>query len=281
MYGVGGLVGSLLVGLVARGRRVARLFIAGAALHDLGVVLLAVSPAGPGTLWLPFVCIAVVGMADVAVQVTGTTIVQAAPRDMLGRAFTAFEAALVAAMLVGALAAGPLLTLVGPRGATLAFALVGGVLLLLSLPRLRPLEDVLGVRMFLRGVPMLAGLPRPLLDELASLFEPGSFPAGERIVREGEPGDQLYIIRKGEVEVMVDGQVVRRLGPSGYFGEIALLHRVPRTASVRACSPLELYTLNRADFQTLLHRAGDLEPRLVQEANTRYLYAPTSPLLHH
>ena len=278
LYGVGGLIGSLLVGFVVRGRRVAPLFLAGAVFHALGVVLLALSPVGPA----PFVCIALVGMADVAVQVTATTIVQAAaPRDMLGRAFTAFESALVAAMLVGALGAGPLLQLVGPRGATLAFALAGALLLLLALPRLRSLEDALGVRAFLRGVPLLTDLPRPLLDELAPLFEAVHVPAGEPVVREGEPGDRLYIIRRWEVEASVGGQVVRRLGPAGYFGEVALLHRVPRTASVRACAPLDLFSLDGAVFQTLLHRSGDLHPRLVRDADARYLYAPTSPLLHH
>lgn len=278
VYGVGGLVGGLIVGVAVRGRRIARLFIAGTALHCLGVVLLAISPVG----LLAFACIALVGIADVTAQVSGTTIVQAAsPRDTLGRAFTAFEATLVGAMLTGALIAGPLVKLTGPRVATLFFALAGGALLLVSVTRLARLEEVLGVRIFLRGVPLLAGLSRPLLDELAPQFEAVRFPAGAIVVREGESGDHLYIIRSGEVEVSVGTRVVRRLGPAGYFGEVALLHDVPRTASVRACTPLTLYGLGREAFQHLLRHAEEMQPRLTREADAHYQYSPNAPLLHH
>lgn len=278
VYGVGGLSGSLLIGLVVRGRRIAHLFVAGAGLNSLGVALLAVSPAGP----LPFAFIGVLGIAGVVVQVAATTIVQAAtPSDMLGRAFTAFEAALVGAMLAGALGAGPLVRFAGPRGATLLFALAGGALLLLSLPLLGRLEDVLGVRVFLRGVPILDGLSRPLLDDLATRFDTVTYPPGKSIVREGEPGDTLYIIRQGEVDVLIGDRVMRRLGPGGYFGEVALLHRVPRTATVRASTAVTLYSLDRSAFQELLQRAEGLEPRLVSEANAHYRYSPSSPMFRH
>lgn len=270
VYGIGNLAGSLIVGALLRGRRIAHLFISGAALNSLAVVLLAVSPAG----LTPFACIGLVGVAGVVVQVTGTTILQAAaPRDMLARVFTAFEAALVVATLVGALAVGPLLRLTGPRLATICFAVVGFILLLVSLPLLRSLEDVLGLRVFLRSVPLLAGLPRALLDEVAPRFKSGSAAHGEVIVREGEPGDTLYIIRRGQVEVSVGGRPVRKLGPAGYFGEVALLQQGPRTASVRASAPTEFYTLDRATFQTLLQHANGLEPRLTREAEQHYVFA--------
>jgi len=278
VYGAGGFGGSLLLVLAVRGRRIARLFVGGATLHCVGVVALAMSPPG----WPPFACIAIVGIAAVVVQVAGTTIVQAgAPRDMLGRAFTAFEAALVAAMLLGALAAGPLVRLIGPRAATFLFALAGAALLLVSLPSLRRLESALGVRIFLRGVPLLAGLSRTLLDDLAPEFEPLRYSAGASIVREGEPGDRLYIIRSGDVDVLVGGRAVRRLGPAGYFGEVALLHQVPRTATVRARTPVVVYALDRAAFQRLLHHVEGLEPRLARQARTHYLYSPAVPLLPH
>ncbi len=271
VYGVGNFAGSLLVGVLLRGRRVAHLFILGAALSSLGVLALALSPGGPA----PFLCIAVVGIASVIVQVSGTTILQAsAPRDMLARVFTAFEASLVVATLVGALAVGPLIRLAGPRLAAVSFAGAGFTLLLLSVPLLGPLEEVLGLRVFLRSVPLLAGLSRPLLDELAPCFETGRVAHGDTIVREGEPGDKLYIIRRGQVEVSIRGRTVRRLGPAGYFGEVALLRSVPRTASVHAFTPTEFYTLDRDTFQTLLAQTHGLQPRLMRETEHRYVYAP-------
>jgi predicted MFS family arabinose efflux permease len=108
VYGVGNFAGSLLVGVLLRGRRVAHLFVLGAVLSSFGVLALGLSPPGAP----PFLCIAVVGIASVIVQVSGTTTLQAsAPRDMLARVFTAFEASLVVATLVGTLAVEPLIRL--------------------------------------------------------------------------------------------------------------------------------------------------------------------------
>jgi CRP-like cAMP-binding protein len=195
--------------------------------------------------------------------------------------FTAFEAALVVATLAGALAVGPLLRLASPRIATLCFACAGFILLLLSVPILRSLEGVLGLRVFLRGVPLLAGLSRPLLDELAPRFETGAAATGDAIVREGEPGDTLYIIRRGEVKVSIAGRVVRRLGPAGYFGEVALLRSVPRTASVHACAPTEFYTLDRDTFQRLMQQAHGLGPPLTHRVDSLYVYSVPSSLPRH
>jgi CRP-like cAMP-binding protein len=68
------------------------------------------------------------------------------------------------------------------------------------------------------------------------------------VVREGETGDRFYVIDDGEAAVTAGGEERRRLGPGEFFGEIALLRDVPRTASVVAVSDLELHALERADF---------------------------------
>jgi CRP-like cAMP-binding protein len=72
--------------------------------------------------------------------------------------------------------------------------------------------------------------------------------AGDEIVRQGEPGDRFYVIDSGSVEVVVDGRPGASLGPGDYFGEIALLRDVPRTATVRAREDGLLLTLTHDAF---------------------------------
>ena len=83
-------------------------------------------------------------------------------------------------------------------------------------------------------------------------------PPETEIVREGDPGDRFYILVEGETDVCRDGMpVVIRSAPD-YFGEIALLHDVPRTATVRARTAVRLFALEREDFIAAVtgHAAG-------------------------
>jgi CRP-like cAMP-binding protein len=95
----------------------------------------------------------------------------------------------------------------------------------------------------LRGIPIFAPLPLVTLEQLASRLSRVCVAAGDDVFRRGDPGDRFYVIGEGEVAVAPDGRPPATLGPGAYFGEIALLREVPRTATVTARTEVELYAL--------------------------------------
>jgi Cyclic nucleotide-binding domain len=100
----------------------------------------------------------------------------------------------------------------------------------------------------LRGVPFLSPLSSPTLEQLASGLLSVHLDAGQQAFRQGERGDRFFLVEKGEVELESDGRRIATFGPGYYFGEIALLHDVARTATVRAVSDVDLYALERDEF---------------------------------
>ena len=272
-YGAGGLLGGLLVGAIAPRLGLGSAFIWGTAISSVVAILFGLSPAGV----LPFVLILALGVSDVFSDVASTTVLQTGtPDELLGRVFGAFESTLIFSMLIGSVVIGPLIDLAGPRAATVILTLVSVVLLIVCLPSLRRMEDALGVRVFFRQVPVLASLPHRVIDDFASLVRLEKLPAGTDIVRQGERGDRLYILKEGEAEVSARGEEgqeveVATLSKNDYFGEIALLRDVPRTATVRSLSPVELYSLGRPDFQELLKRSEDLRAAMAGTGDARYI----------
>jgi hypothetical protein len=221
------------------------------------------------------------GAGDVLQQVfCATTLQTVTPQAMLGRVCGAFEAGTISAMLVGTLVLGPLVALAGPRAAAIILALVGLAGFLVCLPRLRLLDRTLGVRAFLRRVPVLATLSRTMLDDLAARLRLEAVADGTPIVRQGERGETFYLIKSGAVEVRAvreDGREVHiaTLGPADYFGEIALLRDVPRTATVTARGPVEVYSLSRDDFNDLVARVAAVHAAVGDIGEARYLETQT------
>jgi MFS family permease len=261
VYGLGGLIGGLLIVTLVGARRIAPFFLTMACADCLASILYGFSPHGV----FPFLLLAAVGFTDIITKVAALTVIQiAAPRALLGRTFAAFESAILMAQVIGTLAVGPLIASAGPRLANFWLAMVGVVTLALTAPRILQLEKVLGVRIFLRQVPILNPISLTLLDDLARRMALEHVPPDTEIIREGDRGDRFYIVRSGRVEVLARGDRAQAahiadLSKMDYFGEIALLRDVPRTATVRSRGSVELYSLSRSDFQELLQRSQEFQ----------------------
>jgi CRP-like cAMP-binding protein len=116
----------------------------------------------------------------------------------------------------------------------------------------------------LRAVPMWTTLPQERLLEVARAMRVEDVAPGTEVVRQGEPGACFYLVGQGAFEVLVDDLPRVRLGRGDYFGERALLNRAPRAATVVAVAPSRVFSLQQADFDTLLAHDLATRERLIQ-----------------
>jgi ATP-binding cassette, subfamily B, bacterial len=126
----------------------------------------------------------------------------------------------------------------------------------------------------LQAVPLFAQLDGDLLAALSQRLSMERYPAGDVIVNEGDVGDKLYIIHKGQAEVLAYDRTGQQrplnvLRDGDYFGEVALLRDIPRMATIRALTPIQLYSLNKEDFNTLVAAVPGLREVLEQTMNER------------
>ena len=94
------------------------------------------------------------------------------------------------------------------------------------------------------------------LTALAMLFDEVRIAAGERLVREGEPGREFFLIVAGQAVVSFDGEPVATVGPGEFVGELSLFDQGPRSATVTALTPMETLVAGAEGFATLLNDAA-------------------------
>jgi MFS family permease len=250
VLGLGATLGALGVAGIAGSRRLSGYFTVGLLLWGVPLLLVAAWPhAAPA-----FVLLALVGIGNTLVDVTGITLMQrAASNAVLSRVFGAFEALALLAMGIGALVAPLLVSELGARGAVLV---AGSILPLAIVPLLGTLTrvDAVAIRPsrerleLLRAIPIFAPLPARLLERLAAAAVEVFVEEGSVVFEEDAAGDRFFVIEEGRATVESRSAIVRELGSGDFFGEIALLRDVPRTATVRALTPLRLLALDRSTF---------------------------------
>jgi CRP/FNR family transcriptional regulator, cyclic AMP receptor protein len=116
----------------------------------------------------------------------------------------------------------------------------------------------------LRKVSLFSGLDDRELDSLADEFNERRFSAGDTIALEGEGGLMFFVVDSGEATVEVHGREVARLGPGDHFGEIALIDRRPRTATVTAISELKTFGLPVFVFRPYVEARPEVAWKLLE-----------------
>ena len=247
--GAGAVLGSLAASLLVGTRRLGAWFAIGVALWGVPVTLIGVFPQQVAALCL----LACVGVGNALIDLAGFTLLaRLAADEVMARVFGVLESLVAVSIGIGAVVASVLVDQAGVRPALVMVGLLCPALALVSWHRLRGMDRTIGVRDrdigLLRAVKMLSVLPLPAIERLARGLEPVVVPAGQSVFRQGDVGDRYFVIESGHADVIGDGRVVASLGPGEGFGEIALLRRIRRTATVRASSELRLQALRSDHF---------------------------------
>ena len=248
MLGVGALVGGFVALSRASRQQLGLDFCVGVVLWSLPLVLVLVWP----TVAVAVLVMLLLGLANPLVDVNLDTLLQRlTPDHLLGRVFGTLDSAYIASMAVGAGLMPLLIALVGLQWGMALLGLFVTAMVVPAVPRMRRLDLTLRAPEGLplvESVPMFAPLDRTALEGLARQLTRVEVAAGALVFDEGEEGDQFFIIESGAVEIWHDGVLLRTEYAGDYFGEIALLRQVPRTAQVRAVEPTVLRGLGRRAF---------------------------------
>ncbi len=218
-------------------------------------------------------CLAAVGAANAFEDVALVTLVQrSAPDDVLSSVLGVLWGLAMTAVAVGSIVAPSIVGTVGPRTSLVVVGLVLPALALVFGRRLSQIDKTAqpteGLEL-IDGIPMFAPLSLAMKERVAASLLPVPVRAGETVIHAGEPGNRFYMVGAGQFGIERAGVQLATAGPGDYFGEIALLQDVPRTASVTAVVDSMLYALGRDAFLTAVTGHPDAVARARQIAVQR------------
>ncbi|XP_063691403.1 cGMP-dependent protein kinase 1-like isoform X5 [Bolinopsis microptera] len=107
----------------------------------------------------------------------------------------------------------------------------------------------------------MKNLEHAQIREIVACMKPDNRKAGEWIIKEGEPGQTLFALQEGQLEVIKNSKVLTVMGPGRVFGELAILYNCTRTASIRALTDCKLWELDRTLFQAIMMKTGQAKQK--------------------
>ncbi len=126
-------------------------------------------------------------------------------------------------------------------------------------------------------MPLFERCSKRELNAIAAIADQVEIPEGREIVREGEYGREFFVLMEGTVEVRRGGRRLATLGAGDFFGEIALVSNVPRTAAVKTASPVRALVVTSRDFWTLLDESPRTQRKILEAVGDRLArLAPSS-----
>jgi CRP/FNR family transcriptional regulator, cyclic AMP receptor protein len=127
---------------------------------------------------------------------------------------------------------------------------------------------------WIRHVPLFAQCSKRELAQIAGIADEIDLREGKVLIREGERGREFFVLLEGSAEVTKDGRRINTLGPGDFFGEIALVSRTPRTATVTATAPVHTLVITDRSFRRLLEEQPQIQLKVLEALAERL--APAS-----
>ena len=127
----------------------------------------------------------------------------------------------------------------------------------------------------LRHAPLFANCSKSELALIGSIADEIDLKEGKELTRQGAPGREFFVLIEGTADVLKDGQKVNSLQGGDFFGEIALIHHAPRSATVTATSPVRALVITERSFKRLLDESPEIQRKVMVALAERL--APTTP----
>jgi len=269
--GIGGLLGGFAAGALVLRRGMGLPLLIGAIVTGVGMIALGATT----TLAPALIAMGVLSAGTIVIDVISTTVFQRlVPDELRGRGTGIIVAVSTVTAAIGAFflpvlvtTAGPFVSLGGTGVAAIVFTAVGLVFIGTAGDRAPTPYEATVARVV--KLPLFAGVPNSRIVRASHRLVEVPVKAGDVVIEQGAEADRFYIIEAGRFTVTqvpaTGGEpvVLRHLGPDEVFGELGLLNRAPRSATVAADADGMLLALEREDFLALVGVGGPLRGRLL------------------